>query len=97
MLAQILSREPAADTLEISVDGFSNRTIVEYVPCALGNHPIGMRQIRIAAHVVFVGSHATGCVRCYCIGRLFHPGAGTEKSSHVALQVPANDLRIGRA
>src|SRR5271163_99190 len=40
MLAKILGGEPAADALEVGIDSFGDRSIIEGIATTLGNHAI---------------------------------------------------------
>ena len=97
VLAQILRREPAADALEVGVDGLGNGAVVERVAAALGDHAVGAREVGIAAHVVLIRSDAARHVGFHCVGCLLHSRGRTQKDRHVALDVVADDLRRGIA
>ena len=97
VLAKIFLREPAPNALEVGIDGFRDWAVVKCVAAAFGDHAICASKIGIGANVVFIRSLAAGAIGLYGVGCLLHPGPLAEKYGHIPLDVPAYNLRHGRA
>ena len=80
MVAEVVGGEPAADALEVGVDGLGDGAVVEGVAAAFGDHAVGAGEVGIAADVVFVGGVAAGRVGVHGVGGLFDAGAGLGES-----------------
>ena len=70
VLAQILIGQPAADALEIGINGVGYRPIVKGIAAALGNLTIGARKVRIAENLAHLRGVAVRRVGPICIGAL---------------------------
>ena len=96
LVAEVVGGEPAADALEVGVDGLGDGAVVEGVAAAFGDEAIGAGEVGIAADVAFAGRFAAGRVGVHGVGGLFDAGAGRGEGGEVALDVVADDLRRGR-
>ena len=96
-VAEVFFGEPAADAFEVGIDSVGDGAFVEGVASAFGDQLIGTGEVGIAADVVFVGGRAAGSVGVHGVDGFFDAGSGTEEGREVALDVPADDLGVGRA
>ena len=94
---QIGFAQPAADAPEIGVDRVGDRPVVEGVAAALGDHPIGAREIGIAEYAAGLRADAVRRIGFEGVGGFADLRAALLEDRHVVADVIGNHVRHGHA
>ena len=90
---EVLERQPAADALEVSVDGAGDVAFVERVAAAFADRAVGASEIRIAEQISLARRVTCGRIRAHRIRPLLHARPRLAEHLEIPLPVMGDDLR----